>query len=1287
MGDLQKFIRQHFFDNQWTREVDPTTLSEEKWVSIDSAFCNIDVKSKLCLLLSFCHLKPSLPPEINKHIENIFLQALDEENNLVKAVATILHSKQSLNYLNFDISPTNEAFRKNIQRLLKSSADWRVVGTPLLAEFLGEGVLALVSNGPLTKHSVPSTKRQCASSVSGPVKVNPSFRCRGKPQSASLKESYLERLKDECQRRRVHVPIPGRSFARSEEADDDHDLESSGFLGSQMTIPRRSLTPGQNKKGGVAPSSWSQSSDNSGRNLVGSWSRSNQDAVPERSNEVRSAFVSEKLAARFPAAANFRKSSGIKLLDFDELPAFGPKAKQLRKEQMEKEREVKRQEREDRLKEQKAAREASKRARQAERQALVSRSHAPVSSHWPALPSTGSDMPITSIPGAISIDSQINTSNGRWTRSVYGFPEFSDNVGQPMENPYPFACPTATTVAPGQLITLEKHGGSCFMARHPLLSVSTGVDVVPSVTDDDDEDDDDDGEMMPDSRTGLYNLGVSTDFRGFNPSARVQIRCTTSRLGTTESFVPGSTNAVESSTQNGSIPLVLQSSTTSDLHQLPPHSTCTSTSLSTSVTPSSATLLVSNSCGIPSTQSTAPTTIKVVSGTHLSPVVRIIQPSQVSSVRADILNKISLSAIHSTAQNTTSPAVGIGDVEPQESQNNQAVFTRAVPITRLRQLITTTNSTVTTTTFTTLNPNLVRIAPRPAGLVQLTPPNSSVGLQPRLIQQPVDISLAPSHTPSAIQRRPQPASTATTCSMPHVAPVLSGLAAGTTNTAWMFDRRQLILTPVVSVSTPQSPPRVGVLSPTRSTIQSPPTTGYVQILPRPTGSLSFSTNDQQPFSVVQVESSTAHNSQTNVNPCTLTESKSFAFYDTATAPTTAAMQPGTSEQNVSAYPAQFSSNLMLSTNSTAFLNVPSAVKIQDDLCLTEAQLSSVQSLFQGANRVSRPEKAMIVSFIAGARGNPRPETGNTLRIRLSEYRERVLNQATGQLVDVAADTYLHMDYSTGTCEKAQSSVPEGFIGPLCRAEYEQLHARTDKPDLLAEVDAEANEQAEFERTDEREATQAAREVWAPLQPPYIDAHFSTWTLSSAVSLSQLYLGGKMPPPPTAFWGRRLQRDFTADDYEEEMDYMRARAEAEIKYEVGELSPIRYAIHVQVASTYSESLMVSSLAEDYYCIAGYVSWCDLSDPSLSDHLQHLNADPLLVGLRYDVSDLTDGDFLLDSMIDSNFAAIEHVGLPFDLVIGPHQLRHACHLAYRHPRLKLVLNHCGLPLEYTASRTGE
>lgn len=73
-------------------------------------------------------------------------------------------------------------------------------------------------------------------------------------------------------------------------------------------------------------------------------------------------------------------------------------------------------------------------------------------------------------------------------------------------------------------------------------------------------------------------------------------------------------------------------------------------------------------------------------------------------------------------------------------------------------------------------------------------------------------------------------------------------------------------------------------------------------------------------------------------------------------------------------PTQLSDQVVHMSNSNdSSAELPSAVKIQDDLCLTEAQVNSVHNLFQGANRVSRPEKAMIVSFIAGARG----ECGNS----------------------------------------------------------------------------------------------------------------------------------------------------------------------------------------------------------------------------------------------------------------------------------------------------------------------
>lgn len=61
-------------------------------------------------------------------------------------------------------------------------------------------------------------------------------------------------------------------------------------------------------------------------------------------------------------------------------------------------------------------------------------------------------------------------------------------------------------------------------------------------------------------------------------------------------------------------------------------------------------------------------------------------------------------------------------------------------------------------------------------------------------------------------------------------------------------------------------------------------------------------------------------------------------------------------------------------------------------------------------------------------------------------------------------------------------------------------------------------------------------------------------------------------------------------------------------------------------------------------------------------------------------------LCPPQVDSAFAAIEQNNLPFDLMIAPHQLKHACHLAFKHPKLKLVLNHCGMPLEFTSTHPG-
>lgn len=119
---------------------------------------------------------------------------------------------------------------------------------------------------------------------------------------------------------------------------------------------------------------------------------------------------------------------------------------------------------------------------------------------------------------------------------------------------------------------------------------------------------------------------------------------------------------------------------------------------------------------------------------------------------------------------------------------------------------------------------------------------------------------------------------------------------------------------------------------------------------------------------------------------------------------------------------------------------------REGLNLTPTQVTSIQSLFQGANRLSRLDKATILSFISGKAGkltagwiqffwssivhclsffsnfvvNPQPESGTAQRIRLSEYRERVIDKESGNPMEVAVDTFLLLDYATGRFESVKS---------------------------------------------------------------------------------------------------------------------------------------------------------------------------------------------------------------------------------------------------------------------------
>uniref|UniRef100_A0A1I8H8R2 USP domain-containing protein n=1 Tax=Macrostomum lignano TaxID=282301 RepID=A0A1I8H8R2_9PLAT len=71
--------------------------------------------------------------------------------------------------------------------------------------------------------------------------------------------------------------------------------------------------------------------------------------------------------------------------------------------------------------------------------------------------------------------------------------------------------------------------------------------------------------------------------------------------------------------------------------------------------------------------------------------------------------------------------------------------------------------------------------------------------------------------------------------------------------------------------------------------------------------------------------------------------------------------------------------------------------------LTPEQSRAAAELFATANKLTKPEKSVILAFIGGNRTNLTPELGHLVRIHLSEYKERVFDQNQRVYKDVIAD--------------------------------------------------------------------------------------------------------------------------------------------------------------------------------------------------------------------------------------------------------------------------------------------
>ncbi|GGU79222.1 amidohydrolase [Streptomyces albospinus] len=115
--------------------------------------------------------------------------------------------------------------------------------------------------------------------------------------------------------------------------------------------------------------------------------------------------------------------------------------------------------------------------------------------------------------------------------------------------------------------------------------------------------------------------------------------------------------------------------------------------------------------------------------------------------------------------------------------------------------------------------------------------------------------------------------------------------------------------------------------------------------------------------------------------------------------------------------------------------------------------------------------------------------------------------------------------------------------------------------------------------------------------------------------------------------------------------------------------------VQSSSSYEETAELLAVAAGEGPVRGVVGWADLTDAGLPDTLAKPPAG--LVGIRHQVQDEPDPDWLGRPDVRRGLGALAAVGLVYDLLVTPRELPAAQRAVADLPELAFVLDHAAKP----------
>jgi L-fuconolactonase len=126
--------------------------------------------------------------------------------------------------------------------------------------------------------------------------------------------------------------------------------------------------------------------------------------------------------------------------------------------------------------------------------------------------------------------------------------------------------------------------------------------------------------------------------------------------------------------------------------------------------------------------------------------------------------------------------------------------------------------------------------------------------------------------------------------------------------------------------------------------------------------------------------------------------------------------------------------------------------------------------------------------------------------------------------------------------------------------------------------------------------------------------------------------------------------------------------------------VDYTVLVQTMPSVEETRKFMSIAERTRFVAGVVGWVDLTDDAVGETLAALQAQPdgkWLVGIRHQVHDEMDAQWLLRPDVGRGLAAVRDAGLAYDILIRPRELAAALAMAREFPDMRLVIDHLAKP----------